>query len=148
MNFFIKYVLLKGFKLNRVFKNLYVLFIVFSVILIILLMLISESYPASLKSYFFDFNLLAKQIFIPEEMVEIRYSKESASLALNDLSADLDSVRKQRNVLSNEVFTLNQLLISEAYNVKPSKVQLLEQALAEEKLLAENKEKPPGFKQL
>ena len=123
-------------------------FIVFCSIVLICLMAITESGPPVLHEYSSNFNLFTKQIFIPEELADLRASNDLAKYKLQRITEDLHSIKVQRDTLQKEVETLSRLLESEAYNVKPSKTQLLEQALMEEKLLKEKVENGPGFVQL
>lgn len=140
--------LLKKFRIVWGFSNFIKIVIIFLSLFFISLLLISETYPSALHEYLPNFNLMAKQVLIPEELADIRSDNKYAISQLNAVSADLKSIQAQRDVLQHEVDTLNKLLVSNAYNVNPSKVQLLEQAIAEEKLLAEHEGKQPNFKQL
>ena len=139
---------LKKFKISRGVRNLMNILIIFSFFSFVCLPLISETYPVELHEYLPNFNLIAKQVLMPEELADIRSGNKYAISQLNTVSSELKSIQAQRDILQDEVDTLNKLLVSEAYNVKPSKVQLLEQAIAEEKLLAEHEGKQPNFKQL
>ena len=112
---------------------------------LIWVMIIAENNHLILHEYLPDLNSFVKQTFIPEEFEGIRSSNDLAKSKLHKISSDLNSIKAQRDVLQQEVETLRRLVESEAYNVKPSKKQLLEQAIMEEKLFKDKTNHGPDF---
>ena len=107
-----------------------------------------ELYPVELQMYMPDLKLLLKQIIIPKELEQLRSCNDYSIYKLNKLSSEMRSLQDQKLILKQEVNTIKKLLVSEAYDVKPSKNQLLNKAVMEEKLLNEKTEGQPGLVQL
>ena len=102
----------------------------------IILFLIAGYYPEEWYQYLPDFNLWAKQFFIPEELNRLRSLNQPLREELDDVTRKLWSVRQQHSVSEKKMSTLINLSISDAYNSNATKSELLEQAVEEEKLLS------------
>lgn len=137
----------KDFKL-LLGKICFAAIIILFTITLIFLIIIFEFYPAELHAYVLDIKLLAKQICIPKELADLRASNNHSIHRLNKVSAELNSLQQQKIGLQKEVGTIKKLLVSEAYDVKLSKDQLLKKAITEEKLMNDKTEGQPGFTQL
>lgn len=113
-----------------------------------MLVLVMEQYPIYFKQYLPDFNLLAKEICIPDHLRLIREDVCNLQFKVDKTLNHLESVKQERDLLKQHVETIDKLIVSEAYDVKPSKSQLLKQAIKEDEILKEKKGQPPGVLQM